>query len=612
MPGIAGIIGSGSPEGRGRALESMVTCMMHETFYRCGTHNMAQIGLSAGWVCQQGAFDDCMPVWNKRRDVLLIFSGEDFSMTLGQRELKARGHEFDAGDASYLVHLYEEFGLPFVEKLNGAFSGLVVDFRAQQITLFNDRYGLNRIYFHEREEGFYFSSEAKSLLAVLPVLRQLDPRGLGEFFSLGCVLQNRTLFPAISLLPAGSAWTFAPGRTVTKWTYFKAESWEQQPPLNALEYYDRLRETWPRILARYFTGQGPFGLSLTGGVDSRVIMAWVPPSTRHLACYTFGGVYRDSADVKISREVARICQRSHHTISVGREFLSQFPKLAQESVYISDGGVDVRGSMDLYVQRLARQIAPIRLTGTNGGELLRNLVVFKPNRISQEVLEPGLAQHSEEAALTYAEELKGHKLSFTIFRQAPWYLGSKFLLERSQIGLRMPYFDNDLVALVYQAPAELALTNGVSLRLITDGNAALGRMATDLSGYSGSTPGFPRVLQALGKFTFRAEYAYDLGMPQWLAGLDRVLAPLRLERLFLGRHKFTHFRVWYRDELSQYVKDILLDPRALCRSYLRKPIVEKMVGSHVNGSSNFTVQINKLLSVELIMRHLCKQCQKPA
>ena len=57
------------------------------------------------------------------------------------------------------------------------------------------------------------------------------------------------------------------------------------------------------------------------------------------------------------------------------------------------------------------------------------------------------------------------------------------------------------------------------------------------------------------EFTVKSEYAYDYGMPQWLAGIDHVLAPLHLERLFLGRHKFYHFRVWYRDKLSQYVKD---------------------------------------------------------
>ena len=51
------------------------------------------------------------------------------------------------------------------------------------------------------------------------------------------------------------------------------------------------------------------------------------------------------------------------------------------------------------------------------------------------------------------------------------------------------------------------------------------------------------------EFTFKAEYAYDYGMPQWVARIDHVLSPLHLERLFLGRHKYAHYRVWYRDVL---------------------------------------------------------------
>ena len=47
-------------------------------------------------------------------------------------------------------------------------------------------------------------------------------------------------------------------------------------------------------------------------------------------------------------------------------------------------------------------------------------------------------------------------------------------------------------------------------------------------------------------------------MPQWLARIDHVLSPFRLERLFLGRHKFCHFRVWYRDALSRYVREVLV------------------------------------------------------
>jgi asparagine synthase (glutamine-hydrolysing) len=103
-------------------------------------------------------------------------------------------------------------------------------------------------------------------------------------------------------------------------------------------------------------------------------------------------------------------------------------------------------------------------------------------------------------------------------------------------------------------------------------------------------------------FTFKAEYAFDHGMPQWLARIDHALSPLRLERLFLGRHKFAHFRIWYRDALSQYVRDMLLDERTLCRPYIERKRLQAVVRSHLKGDRNYTTAIHKVLTLELLHR----------
>ncbi len=100
----------------------------------------------------------------------------------------------------------------------------------------------------------------------------------------------------------------------------------------------------------------------------------------------------------------------------------------------------------------------------------------------------------------------------------------------------------------------------------------------------------------------KAEYAYDHGMPQWLARIDHLLSPLHPERLFLGRHKYYHFRVWYRDALSEYVREMLLDPRTLSRPYLDRKGVEAVVRGHVKGNRNYTYEIHTLLTLELLHR----------
>jgi len=69
-------------------------------------------------------------------------------------------------------------------------------------SLFNDRYGLHRLYYHEAKEAFYFAAEAKAILAVRPELRSPDWQGLGEFVACGCVLEDRRSLRTFMYCPA--------------------------------------------------------------------------------------------------------------------------------------------------------------------------------------------------------------------------------------------------------------------------------------------------------------------------------------------------------------------------------------------------------------------------
>jgi asparagine synthase (glutamine-hydrolysing) len=93
-----------------------------------------------------------------------------------------------------------------------------------------------------------------------------------------------------------------------------------------------------------------------------------------------------------------------------------------------------------------------------------------------------------------------------------------------------------------------------------------------------------------------------MGMPQWLARIDHSIAPIRLEHIFLGRHKPFHFRVWYREALAGYVRDMLLDSRSLSRPYLERKKVEAAVEGHLKGLQNYTTELHKLLTLELLHR----------
>jgi len=601
MPGIAGLITKKPREWAEPQLAQMLQALRHESFYTTGTFVDESLGVYVGWTALQNSFSDGMPLRNERGDVSLVFSGEEYPEPGTARRLKERGHTLEMEGPYYLVHRYEE-DPKFPLSLNGLFHGLVVDRTRCIAMLFTDRYGMHRVYYHDSKEAFYFAAEAKAILSVRRELREVDPLGLGEFVSHSCVLEDRTIFKGIQAVPAGSSWTFRKGSIERKDTYFQPVQWEEQSRLAPDSYYQELRDTFSRNLPRYFNGHQPVGMTLTGGLDTRAIMAWHKAAPGSLPCYTFGGMFRDCEDVRIGRRVARLCEQNHEVIEVGDEFLARFPHYAERSIYLAEGGVDVYRASDLYVSEEARKIAPAKVVGTYGSEIICQAVMFKPVAPPEGLFSPDFLPRVVQARDTYARVRREHPVTFAAFRQSPWYHHGILALEQSQLTVRSPYLDNDFVRAVFRNPSNDANGHDVRLRLISDGSAALWRIRTDRG--IGGNSGY--LVSALSRnfleFTFKAEYAYDYGMPQWLARVDHVCSPLHLERLFLGRHKLLHFRVWYRDKLAEYVRQMLLDPLTLSRPYLNRKSVEVVVEGHLKGDRNHTTEIHKLQTLELLHR----------
>lgn len=600
MPGIAGIITKLPRERVEPQLRRMVEALRHEPFYTAGTWIDESLGVYAGWTAHQNSFASAMPVMNKRGDVTLIFSGEEYSDSATVCRREENGHGVKAKGPAYLVQVYED-DPAFPTSLNGLFHGLVADRACGRVTLFNDRYGMHRLYYHEAKEAFYFAAEAKAILAVRPDLRAADIQGLGEFVSCGSVLEDRTLFKGIFALPAASVWAFRGGSIDRKTIYFQPREWEEQSTLEPEAYYQELQSALLRDLSRYFNGQQRVGMTLTGGFDTRVLMAWHKPSPGSLPCYTFGGTLRDCQDVRIARRVAKLCQQPHEVITVGSDFLSRFPHYAERSIYLTEGGVDVYRASDLYVSEKAREIAPVKVVGTYGSEILRHMVTFKPQMPTPGLFRSDFLPHVQQATKTYAEIRNTHPVTFAAFRQSPWNHHGVLALEQSQLTVRSPYLNNNFVRTVYRAPE--TGKEDVRLRLIAGGSPALGQILTDHGAGKGSGPLTAATVRGFRQFTVRAEYAYDYGMPQWVAPVDRLLAPLHLERLFLGRHKFLHFRTWYRDSLAEYVRQMLLDSKTLARPFLEPTGVKAIVEGHLAGNRNYTTEIHKLLTLELLYRN---------
>ena len=598
MPGIAGLISREPPQACGRLVEEMIASMQHDKFHITGTYCAPDVGVWAGWSALDHSFADCQPILNEAGDVALLLAGECFSDPHDRAQLKRRGHRFTDSDATWLVHLYEEKGDSFFEQLNGLFSGLLIDRRIRKAYLFNDRYGMERLYLHEGRNTLFFASEAKALLRILPETRALCDEAIAQFRAYGCTLNWKSLFRGVELLPGASVWSFDSGRW-TKRHYFRPASWETQSPLSEVAFANELEETFSRILPRYFVPDGHIGISLTAGLDTRMIMACRPETRDGLLSYTFGGANRDTLDVRLAARVAAACDIPHHVLRIGQDFFSDFASHVDRTVYITDGYFGATGAHEIYLHGQARELAPIRLTGNFGSEILRGVTTFKPLHLSDRLFADSVLE-------VPSLRKSAHPVSFAVFTEIPWHIFGTVRAAQSQVTVRTPYMDNAIVALAYRAPMGLRKSSGPALQTIRKNNPKIGSIRTDF----GLVP--KSRLASLANYawhhgSFRLDYWCGDGMPHWLSDLERRLARLRVWPWSPGRHKFLHYRDWFRADLSQYVTERIHDISARGSYLWNRPFLHELLIDHREGRKNYVREIDVVLTLDAVDRVLLKQ-----
>src|SRR5262249_17828220 len=127
--------------------------------------------------------------------------------------------------------------------------------------------------------------------------------------------------------------------------------------------YEQLHSRMSRILPAYFQPAASLGLSLTGGLDTRMVLAGRPLSVKPAACYTYAGIYRQCFDVQVAAKIAAACGESHSAIEIDDAFLRVLGGFGKETVWRTGGCQAFLGPHELYCSRRAGSLAPIRLTG---------------------------------------------------------------------------------------------------------------------------------------------------------------------------------------------------------------------------------------------------------
>jgi asparagine synthase (glutamine-hydrolysing) len=606
MPGIGGILSSAPLENGRDLLAAMVRSLHHGTEVSTGLFACGSLNVYMGWLSRQGAFNDCLPIYNAARNKVLFLSGEVFFDDRTRKKIDEGGPVYSSADGSGLMYLYEEWGERMFPLLNGTFGGVLLDQCQKRLFLFNDRYGSERIFFHENSRGFYFSSEAKALLAILPDLREWDAEGLGQFLTSGCTLGERSLFKNIRILPAASLWEFRGGKAVGRKHYFHWPSGPGPEGPENKEHREKLIAALELAVQRQTEGKLPFGVSLTGGLDSRMIMACLKKAGREFPCYTFASMYRESFDVRIARQVAYRSGQRFVALTLDEDFLNQFLDYLGRAVYISDGYMGLAGAAELYLNHLAAGIAPVRLTGNYGDEVLRSFQAFKPLLPRGGFVHRDVVPFLEKAVGDVQGIQATDPLTFVLSHQIPYQDVGRRTIERSEVALRTPFLDNELVDLIFQTPRNILDNDGLSIALIEKGGGGLLEIPSDRGHLKKKSK-----IQTWGRrlyceALFKGEYWSSHGMPDWISSLGRGRLKTIMEKTFLGHFKFHHFLLWSRGRLQGPIREVIDQGTKELKEIVNKEPVEKILADHFAGKRNYLREIDQLLTLSVIQQRLLK------
>jgi asparagine synthase (glutamine-hydrolysing) len=427
MPGLFGVVDRAAvhSEARLRELSAIVRRMAAAMTYGPYDQSIVSCG-SAGAAAGHVGFST--PVFESAEG-----SGAPLVVAAGER----------APDAAALGGTVAQAGTS-AEKLVGLLTptcaGFVADPASGTSLLFNDRFGRERVFVHVDGAVTYFASEAKAILAVAPRTRAFDPAGLAELMACGATFGSRSIFRDIEVLAPGTILTIDAGGSRRSRSYDPAEL-EGLDAVSETAFVEGLSDRLQQAVGRALGGRRAVAVSLTGGLDSRMIMASLDAPAGSIPCYTFGSMYRTTGDVSVAAAVARSCHQPHRVLELGPSFLARARETHEESVYISDGYIGLSGAAELDVNRQAREVAPARMTGNWGGELMRGVRAFKFKTPKGGFYTPEFAAHIGAAAPSFSRPA-AHPVSAALFDQIPSQGYGRYTIERSQLEMRSPFLDD--------------------------------------------------------------------------------------------------------------------------------------------------------------------------
>jgi len=305
MCGIAGIVGDTPTESFLPAAERMAAAMLHRG---PDSHGVIASG-ECLLVNTRLAILDCsergrQPMANAAATVWITYNGETYNASELRKDLIQRGYSFrSTTDTEVVLHLYQEYGDRFVEKMRGMFALAIWDLRARKLLLARDRLGIKPLYIARQGKRLIFGSELKCLLASGLIDRRIDPQALRLYLQFGHVPSPGSMIDGVHPLQPGYLATWRDGAWDSRayWTLDQHRCAAKNPSDAGEQLGDVLLEA----MRRHLISDVPVVLFLSGGADSACLGALARKAgTANVTAMTIGFAERDFDETALSRQTA--------------------------------------------------------------------------------------------------------------------------------------------------------------------------------------------------------------------------------------------------------------------------------------------------------------------
>jgi asparagine synthase (glutamine-hydrolysing) len=310
------------------------------------------------------------PIANEDETLWLVCNGELYNFRELRAELIANGHRFRTGsDVEVLLHLYEEHGERFLERVSGMFAVALWDQRRQRLIVARDRLGMKPLYYSLANGMFAFASEVKALLTLPFVKAEVDRASLQEYLGLGYAVAPRTIFRDIQKLPPGTQATWN-GESLRIEQYWALPD-RVRTDLDEGQWVEHFRSELKRAVTEHMVSDVPVGAFLSGGIDSSAVVALMAqtssePVNTYSVGYAGDKVAEYYNELSFAGSVARRFKTRHTEIPVQPNVAALLPKLLW---HVEEPISDSATLTTYLVSELAARSVKVILSGVGGDEL---------------------------------------------------------------------------------------------------------------------------------------------------------------------------------------------------------------------------------------------------